>query len=47
MKTGKENILTAVAIVILLATAMISWDLQSWLILLAVIVLLLGWYFRK
>lgn len=47
MKTGKENILTAAAIVVLLATALVSWNTLSWLILLAAVAILLAWRLKK
>ena len=46
-KLTKDEILTTVAILILLFTAMINWNIYSWLILLGIIVLLFAWYSRK
>lgn len=46
-KLNKDQILTIIALVILMFTAMINWTIYSWLILLAVIILLFAWYFRK
>jgi len=46
-KLTKGGILTAAAITILLFTALVNWNIYSWLILLAIIVVLAGWYFRK
>jgi len=46
-KLSKDQILTAISIVILLFTAMISWNIFSWLILVAIILILIAWYFRK
>lgn len=46
-KLNKDDILTSIAVAILLFTAMINWDIYSWLVLLAVIVILAAWYFRK
>lgn len=45
-KLNKDEILTAVAVAILLFTAMINWNIYSWLVLLATIVILAAWYFR-
>lgn len=47
MKSTKDNILTAISITILLFIAMINWNIYSWLILVAVILVLFAWYFRK
>lgn len=46
-KLNKGEILTSIAVVILLFTAMINWNIYSWLVLLAIIVILAAWYFRK
>ncbi|HUW24824.1 MAG TPA: hypothetical protein VMW04_04385 [Patescibacteria group bacterium] len=43
----KDQIVTAVAITILLFTSLINWNIYSWLILVAVILLLFAWYFKK
>lgn len=43
----KDNILTGAAVLILFITAMINWTLYSWLILVAVTLILMAWYFRK
>lgn len=44
---SKDQVLTAVAVVLLLFTALINWDIYSWLILIAVIAVLAAWYFKK
>jgi len=46
-KMTKDEILTAISVVILLFTAMVNWNLYSWLILLATITVLFAWYFRS
>lgn len=46
-KLNKDEILTSVAVVILLFTVMINWNIYSWLVLLAIIVILTAWYFRS
>lgn len=46
-KFTKDQIMTTAAVVLLLFTAMIDWDIYSWLILVAVIAILAAWYFRK
>ncbi|MDD5317721.1 MAG: hypothetical protein PHF51_03220 [Candidatus ainarchaeum sp.] len=43
---GKDDALAAAAVMILLATALIEWNVYSWLILAAVILMLAAWYFR-
>jgi len=43
-KLVKDEILTAIAITILLFTAMINWNIYSWLILVSIIVILIAWY---
>lgn len=47
MKSTKDNIVTAISITILLFTAMINWNIYSWLILVAIILILIAWYFKK
>jgi len=46
-KLTKDKILTAISIILLLFTAMINWNIYSWLILVAIIMILAGWYFKK
>ena len=43
----KDEILIAIAVVILLFSAMIDWNVYSWLILIGIIVILIAWYSRK
>jgi hypothetical protein len=43
----RDEILTSVAIIILLFTALVNWNISSWLVLLAIIVVPTAWYFRK
>ncbi|MCJ7805040.1 hypothetical protein MUP46_00065 [Patescibacteria group bacterium] len=45
-KLDKDQIITAIAVVILLFTSLINWTIYSWLILVAVILLLFAWYQR-
>ncbi len=44
---SKDDILTAVAILILFVTAMITFTIFSWLVLVAIILLLIAWYYRS
>lgn len=44
---SKDQILTAIATIILLFTALIHWTVYSWLTLLAVIILVVAWYFKS
>lgn len=46
-KLTRDQILTAISIIILLFTAMINWNIYSWLILVAIILILIAWYFKK
>jgi len=46
-KLTKDQILTSISIIILLFTAMINWNIYSWLILIAIIIILIAWYFKK
>jgi len=46
-KLNKNEALTAIATVILLFTALIDWNIYSWLILVAIIFILGAWYFKK
>jgi hypothetical protein len=41
---GKDDVLTIASILILLFTAMITWNVTSYLILLAIVILILAWY---
>ena len=42
----KDDALTAIAIIILLFTTTINWNMYSWLILVSIIIVLMAWYFR-
>jgi hypothetical protein len=44
---NKDEVLTATATVLLLFTALIDWNVYSWLILAGVVIVLMAWYFRK
>jgi uncharacterized protein (DUF58 family) len=46
-KFNKEEALATISIVILLFSAMINWNIYSWLILLAIILILVAWYYKK
>jgi Flp pilus assembly protein TadB len=46
-RLSKDQALTAVAVIILLFSAMIDWSVYSWLVLLAVILILAAWYLKK
>jgi len=46
-KLTKDQALTAIAIIILLFSTMINWNVYSWLILVAIIFILAAWYFKK
>jgi len=43
----KDQALTAASVVILLFSAMVNWNIYSWLILVAIILILIAWYFKK
>jgi hypothetical protein len=43
----KDDYLTSFSALILLFTAMIDWNMYTWLGLLAILVLVSGWYFLK
>ena len=43
-KTDKNQVLTAISIILLLFTAVINWNIYSWLILVAIILFLVAWY---
>jgi len=43
----KDQALVAVAIIIMLFSAMLGWNIYSWLMLLGMIVFLFAWYFKK
>lgn len=46
METQKDKILTTISIIILFVTSLINWTIYSWLILVAIILIILAWYFR-
>jgi membrane protein implicated in regulation of membrane protease activity len=43
----KDETLTAIAIIILLFSAMITWNIYSLLIFLAIILILTAWYLKQ
>jgi hypothetical protein len=43
----KDDIISSFAVILLLFTALIDWTVYSWLILVAIIMILTGWYLRK
>lgn len=44
---NKDETLTAIAVVILLFTALIDWNIYSWFILVGILIIVSAWYFRK
>jgi len=46
-RINKTEVLTIISIIILLTTAMINWNVYSWLILVSIILILFAWYFKK
>jgi len=44
---SKDDILTALALIILLFSAMMIWTISSWIILVAIIIIAIAWYYRK
>lgn len=46
-KLSKDQILTTISIILLFFTAMVNWNIYSWLILAAIILVLIAWYFKK
>jgi len=46
-KQDKEKVLTAISVVILLFTALINWNIYSWLIFASIALILGAWYFKK
>ena len=43
----KDEILTILASLILLFTALIVWNTYSWLIFLGIVMIIMAWYLRK
>ena len=43
----KDDLLSSFAVILLLFTALIDWNISSWLILVAVVMIFTGWYLRK
>jgi hypothetical protein len=46
-KLARDQALIAVSVIILLFSAMTDWNVYSWLILLAIIIILMAWYSKK
>ena len=46
-KLTRDKALIAVSIIILLFSAMTDWNAYSWLILLAIVIILMAWYSKK
>jgi len=46
-KLTKDQTLTVISVILLLFSAMINWNIYSWLILIAIIFILMTWYFKK
>jgi len=44
---NKDEILSAIAVIILLLTALIDWNIYSWLILVGTISIISAWYFKQ
>jgi len=45
-KLTREEILTAIAVTILLFTAIVNWNIYSWLIFVVIVIILVAWYSR-
>ncbi len=43
----KDETLTAISVIILLFSAMVEWNVYSWFVLAAMILILFAWYLRK
>jgi hypothetical protein len=46
-RIDKQSAINTIVISILLFTAMINWNIYSWLILVGIILVLIGWYVKK
>jgi hypothetical protein len=46
-KLTRDQALIAVSVIILLFSAMTDWNAYSWLILLAIVIILTAWYSKK
>ena len=46
-KITKDQALSAAAVIILLFSAMISWNIYSWLTMAAIELIVMAWYFKK
>jgi len=44
---NKDEVLTTISLILLLFSAIITWNIYSWLILVAIFLILLAWYFKK
>jgi hypothetical protein len=43
---NKDEILSAIAVIILLFTALINWNIYSWFIFIGIIAIIYAWYLR-
>jgi len=46
IKLTKDEILTSIVIILLLFTAMVNWNIYSWLIFVVIVIILIAWYFK-
>jgi hypothetical protein len=44
---SRDDILTAAAVLLLFITAMITFTIYSWLVMVAIMLLLIAWYIRS
>ena len=43
----KDQVVVMISVIILLFTAMINWNIYSWLILVAIIMIVTAWYIKN
>ena len=43
----KDDVISSLAVVLLMFTALIEWNVYSWLILVAIVMILTSWYLRR
>ena len=43
----RDDLLSSLSVVLLLFTALIDWNIYSWLIFVAIASIIVGWYLRK
>ncbi len=44
---NKDEVFSTIAVIILLFTALMNWNIYSWLILIGIVAIIFAWYLRR